>query len=415
MAGVLTAGFRVVDNVTGNGFNQGMLQALLNRPLTPGKIFFFGLAAFAFELFGRLEQAIGGVIPAVQNHVFHQLFQIRLDLVVDHQLARIHDAHIHAGLDRVIQEDGVNGLTYRIVAAERERHVTDAAGDRGVGAVLPDPARGVNKVHCVVVVLFNAGGNGKDVGVENNVGRVETDAGQHVIGAFADFGFAFEGICLAVFVKGHHHHRGAVAHTVPGTFDELFFAFFQADGVHHGFALDTAKTRFDHIPLGRVDHDRHAGNVRLRGHKVQESNHHLPGIQHALIHVDIDDLGAVLNLVPGNAQGFFILFFLDQSQEALGAGYVGAFTHVDEQGVFVTGKRFQAGEPECFRAIRDLSGRILGHGPGDGFNMVRARAATAADDVEKAIFGKAFNDLGHFLRGLVVFTKLVGQPGVGVG
>ena len=415
MAGVLTAGFRVVDNVTGNAFNQGMLQALLNGPLTPGKVFFFGLAAFAFELFGGFKQAIGGVIPAVQNHVFHQFLQIRLDLVVNHQLAGIHDAHIHAGLDRVIEEDRVNGLTYRIVAAERERHVADATGDRGVGAMLPDPACGVDEVHRVVVVLFDAGGNGKDVGVKDNVGRVEADAGQHIIGALADFGFAFEGIGLAVFVKGHHHHRSAVAHAVPGTFDELLFAFFQADGVHHGLALNTAQTCFDHIPLGRVDHDGYAGNVRFRGHQVQERNHHLPGIQHALVHVDIDDLRTVLNLIPGNAQGFLILFFLDQPQEALGAGYVGAFTHVDEQGVFVTGKRFQAGESECFRAFRNLSGRILGHCLGDGFNMIRARAATAADDVQKAVFGKAFNDLGHFLRGLVVFAKLVGQPGIGVG
>ena len=118
VAGVLPAGFRVVNNVTGNAFNQGMLQALLNGPFTPGKVFLFGLAAFASELFGRFEQAIGGVIPAVQNHVFHQFFQVRLDLVIDHQLAGIHDAHIHAGLDRVIQENRVDGLTHRIVAAE---------------------------------------------------------------------------------------------------------------------------------------------------------------------------------------------------------------------------------------------------------------------------------------------------------
>ena len=106
--------------------------------------------------------------------------------------------------------------------------------------MLPDPACGVDKVHCVVVVLLNTGSNGKDVGVKNDVGRVEADAGQHIIGAFADFSLAFEGIGLAVFVKGHHHHRSAVTHAVPGTFDELLFAFFQADGVHHGLALDAA-------------------------------------------------------------------------------------------------------------------------------------------------------------------------------
>ena len=47
MAGVLPAGFRVVNNVTGNAFNQGMLQALLHWPFAPGQVFFFGLSAYA--------------------------------------------------------------------------------------------------------------------------------------------------------------------------------------------------------------------------------------------------------------------------------------------------------------------------------------------------------------------------------
>ncbi len=66
-------------------------------------------------------------------------------------------------------------------------------------------------------MFFQAGGDGEDVGVEDDVFRQEADlAHQYVIGALADFDFAFTGICLAHFVERHHHHRGAEAHHFAG-------------------------------------------------------------------------------------------------------------------------------------------------------------------------------------------------------
>jgi hypothetical protein len=49
--------------------------------------------------------------------------------------------------------------------------------------------------------------------------------------------------------------------------------------------------------LRGVDHDRHAGDVRLRGDQVEEGDHRLDGVEHALVHVDVDDLRAVLDLL----------------------------------------------------------------------------------------------------------------------
>ena len=37
------------------------------------------------------------------------------------QLLPVDDAHIHAGLDRVVEEGGVDGLAHRVVAAEEKR------------------------------------------------------------------------------------------------------------------------------------------------------------------------------------------------------------------------------------------------------------------------------------------------------
>ncbi len=58
----------------------------------------------------------------------------------------------------------MDGLAHRVVAAEAERHVRHAARHLGARQVLLDPARGVDEVHGVVVVLFDAGGHGEDVG-----------------------------------------------------------------------------------------------------------------------------------------------------------------------------------------------------------------------------------------------------------
>ena len=264
-------------------------------------------------------------------------------------------------------------------------------------------------------MFLNAGGNGKDVRVENDVARVEADADQNLVGAFADFGLALVGIGLALFIEGHDHNSGAIAHAVPGALDKFFFALLEADGIHHGLALDAAQTRLDDVPLGGIDHDGHAGDVRLGRHQVQEGDHHLLRLQHALIHIDIDNLGAVLNLVPGNAQGFLVLLFLDQPEETLGTGHVGALTYVDKQNVVVPGERLEAGQAQGLGALGDLPGRVFGDRLGDGFNMVRTGTAAATNDVQEAVPGKAFDDFRHFFRGLIVFAKLIGKAGVRVG
>jgi hypothetical protein len=102
----------------------------------------------------------------------------------------------------VVQEHGVDGLAHRVVAAERERHVGHAARHLGTGQVLLDPARGLDEIDAVVVVLFDAGGHGKDVGVEDDVlGREADLIDQHAVGALADLDLARVGVGLAFSSK----------------------------------------------------------------------------------------------------------------------------------------------------------------------------------------------------------------------
>ena len=166
----------------------------------------------------------------------------------------------------MVQKHGVDGLAHGVVAAKAERHIAHTAAHLGAGQVLFDPTRGLNKVHCVVVVLFNAGGNGKDVGVKNDVFGCKADlVNQDAVGARANFSLAGIGVGLALFVKGHHHRGGTVALDELGLALELFYPLFHADGVHNALALNAAQTRFNDAPLGAVDHDGHAGNVGLGG------------------------------------------------------------------------------------------------------------------------------------------------------
>jgi hypothetical protein len=89
-------------------------------------------------------------------------------------------------------------LAHRLVAAEREGEVGDAAGNMGMRQVLPDPARRLDEVDAVIVVLFEAGRDGENVRIEDDVFRREVQLfDQNVVGAFADLGLARERIGLA--------------------------------------------------------------------------------------------------------------------------------------------------------------------------------------------------------------------------
>ena len=106
---------------------------------------------------------------AVEDDVLDRLAQLRLDLVIDRQVAGVDDAHVHARGDGVVEEHRVHRPAHRLVAAEAERDVGDAAGDPRVRQQLLDRARRLDEVDGVVVVLLDPGGDGEDVGIEDDV------------------------------------------------------------------------------------------------------------------------------------------------------------------------------------------------------------------------------------------------------
>ena len=119
------------------------------------------------------DEPFGGVRPAVEDDVFDVVEQVWRDLFVDGQLAGVDDPHVEAGLDGVKQERGMDRFADHVVAAERERQVADAAADLDAGTGHLHDADGFDEVDRVVVVLLEAGRDGENVQVEDDVARVE--------------------------------------------------------------------------------------------------------------------------------------------------------------------------------------------------------------------------------------------------
>ncbi len=169
--GMLARFFGVGFHECVDAVHQRMRQARAYRLVTPGQVFDFRRALGALVALGDFQQTFGAVAASVEDHVLHAFAQFRIQLVVDRHAAGIDDAHVHAGLDRMEQEHRVDCLAYGFVAAEGERDVGNAAGHMAVRQRVLDDAGGFDEVHRVVVVLFDAGGHGKDVRVEDDVFR----------------------------------------------------------------------------------------------------------------------------------------------------------------------------------------------------------------------------------------------------
>ena len=116
----------VVDDVVVDALDEGVGDPLADRQAAP--LLGRGVvgAAVGSVLLGDLDEPLGGVGAAVQHDVLDPLAQLGVDGVVRLERPGVDDAHVEAGVDRVVEEHGVDGLADRGVAAEAERDVRDA-------------------------------------------------------------------------------------------------------------------------------------------------------------------------------------------------------------------------------------------------------------------------------------------------
>src|SRR5215212_2101539 len=241
---------RVLLDELGYALDQRVLQPLRDRPAPPFPVLLIRYrVALVAVLLRQGKKPFGRDGAAVQDNVLDGFAQASVYLVVDSELARVHYAHRQARLYGMVEEDRVDGLPYRVVAPERERDVRDAARGPGVGEGRGDLTHSLDKVNAVVVVLLDAGGDGEDVGVEDDVLGRETDLlCEDAVGAFAYVDLPLLRVGLASFVEGHYDHRSTVALQQSRPPDELYFSLLEAYGVDYRLALHPFQASLDDRP-----------------------------------------------------------------------------------------------------------------------------------------------------------------------
>ncbi|SLC95901.1 Uncharacterised protein [Mycobacteroides abscessus subsp. massiliense] len=284
-----------------DSLDQGVRNTFAHRktaPLLSSSIVSSARVLRAVESFGDLQQPLGRVRTAVQHDVLDAVPQLGVDRVVGHQRAGVDDAHVQAGLDGVEQKHRVNRLTDGVVAAERERHIRDTAGDVHSGQVLLDPGTRLDEVDPVGRVLLDTGCQREAVGVEDDVlGRKADLFGQDPVGASTDLLAALQIVGLPLLVEGHHHDSSTVLAAQPRFANELLFALLHGNRVDDRLALYVLQTRLDDLPLGGIDHHRDAADIGLGRDQLGEPVHRGDAVDHALVHVDVDNLRAHLDLL----------------------------------------------------------------------------------------------------------------------
>ena len=119
----------LVDKVN-DAIDERVLEPLCHRGAAPGFVLDLGLALL-LDGFGKSRQAIGGVGTAIEHHVLDAFQEVLGNLIVNLKLAGIDNAHVQAGLDRVVEKDGIDGFADGVVPAVGEGDVAHAA--RGFG------------------------------------------------------------------------------------------------------------------------------------------------------------------------------------------------------------------------------------------------------------------------------------------
>ena len=121
------------------------------------------------------------------------------------------------------------------------------------------------------------------------------------------------------------------------------FALFQRNRIDDRLALHAFQSGFDHREFRGIDHHRNAGDVRLGRDQIEKRRHRLFGIEQAFVHVDVDDLRAVFDLIAGDRERRGIIAGCDELAKARRTGDVGAFADIDEGNFRRERKRLETG------------------------------------------------------------------------
>jgi hypothetical protein len=282
---------------------------------------------------------------------------------------------------------------------------------------LADDLRRFDEGNAVARVFLDAGRDRENVRIEDDVFRRKTDfIDENFVSARADLNLALDRVGLALLVERHHDDRRAIAAHEPRVMPEGVLAFLHRNRIDDTLALHAFQARLDHRPLRGVDHDRHFGDIGLRRDQVQKRHHRLFGIEQALVHVDVDDLRAIFDLLARDRERFVVLAIGNELTEFRGPSDVGTLAHVHERNFRRQLERLEARKTQPRRQSGMVRGFLLDVDRADRADVVRRRAAAAADNVdETGLLANSSEHAGHEFRALVIEPEFVRQTSVRIG
>ena len=213
-----------------------------------------------------------------------------------------------------------------------------------------------------------------------------------------------------ILVDGADNHGGAVLAQQRHDSLEAILAVLEIDRVHDRLALRIGEGALDGRRIGRIDHQ---GGLHLADQQRVERIDVRELVTVRILEIDIDDLGPVLDLRPGDLRGLLELLFGDQALESPGSDHVRALPY--QQGP-VSGARLDHVDAAVTgRSRRRMAARRVRRGHlGEHPDVVGRGSAAASDDVEPAVAREALQDRCEAFRRLGIESVLVWQTGVGI-
>ena len=322
----------VGDNMVRYAAHERMFEAFIDGQFAPLIIddFRFGLAVAAIFI-RNIQKAVRRIGAAVQNNILNPLAQLIGDIIINRQLTRIDNRHIETCRNGVIEKDRMHGFAHRIISAKGETDIRQSARNPRMRQIGFNTFASFKERDGVIIMLLNPCRHSENIGIEYDVFRREIHfIDEQIIGPLTDAEFIIRCLGLAFFVKGHDDGSGAQISDDTRMGQKLSFALFHRDRIDNGFALYAFQPRFENLPFGAINHDRHPGNIRLARHELQEARHGRDAVNQSVIHIDVNNLGAAFNLLPRNRKRFFVIIIDDQFFKPRRACDIGAFTDIDK-------------------------------------------------------------------------------------
>ncbi len=332
-----------------------------------------------------------------------------------HDPRRVDDGRVEPGLHALVQEHRVQDVAGG--RREAERHVRQAEDGVDAGQLGLDAPDALDGLDAVPPALLHAGRQRQGQGVEEQVARLQAVAvdGQVVDGLGRPH-LPVGRAGLALLVDARRHHGGAV---LPGQSEEPVeagaggVAVLQVHRVEDGLAADPLQAGLDDLGLGGVEHQRDAG---LGGEADGDLVHVLHAVLTRVVDADVEDVGALLHLVPRHGHARVPVAGQHGVAELLGPVGVRPLPHHEERRVLVE---------RDGRVDRRGAGLPRGVAPGrlqvlaavdDRLEVLGARPAAAADHVHAQLGDEPGVVLGQLVgREVVVHLPVDHRRQAGVG